>query len=241
MIRPILLICLFLFSSYVISSSQPVAASISTQSSLTFDHLEGSTLFFNSSPDASGEQKPQKFLKTNLFDLNYLGVLKSNEGEPYFLFSGRPCQNCLENRTIYAIRPSNPKPITFVYPGKIFEPRTRALVLESRAFFGKCLPHENDVLLVFQKEKVDRRSRMQSSVIKAEISKSYLSERLIEKHLPSINTTLKLVRNKLCREIEGRNRIMLNKPLDLHPRVNAASDPNDPDSPSSSDSEDDEE
>ena len=214
-----------LLAFFLLAQSHAATAAVPAGTLIGFDHIEESTIFFNVPPDAkTGGVKPQKPLKTSLFDLSYLGILKADEGDSYFLFSGRPCQNCLEDRGIFAIRPSSAKPTSFVYPGKIFEPKSRALVLESRAFFGKCLSRKGDVLVVFQKEKVDRCPRLQMSVIIAEASKNYLSERLLERKLPSLNATLKLVKNKSCHEIEGRNRLMLNKPLDLHPRSNITND-----------------
>src|SRR5690242_10009961 len=101
-------ILLFILKSFLpgfsFGTGQDATAALPPSSSIAFDHLEENTIVFNhpaNAPD-SQNQRPQKSLKTNLFDLSYLGTLKSNEGEPYFLFSGRPCQNCLEDRSVFA-------------------------------------------------------------------------------------------------------------------------------------------
>ena len=161
---------------------------------LSFDHLEGNTLFFKNEDDPS---KPKKAFTPPLFDLTYIGSLTSaEEAEPYFLLSGKSCQDCPEDRHIYIFRPSYPKPSAFVYPGKIIDPKAKTLLLESRAFFGKCLKNRKELLVVFQREKVDRRSSLQSSVLVVEPSKTFLSETLIEKHLPALTQTLHWVRKK---------------------------------------------
>jgi hypothetical protein len=123
----------------------------------------------------------------------------------------------MDDRMVYVMGPDGAKPTGFVYPGKILEPKTRALLLDSRTFFGRCLPRRGDVLLIFQKEKIDRRSALQSSVLIAEVQNGKLDETFLERHLPSLSATLKFVKKKICHEIEGRNRLMLSQPLDLHP------------------------
>jgi hypothetical protein len=207
----------------------PKSGNVSTTTStpdlsqVEFDRVEESTVYFKS---ASGAPllKP---LKTNLYDLSFLGSLRpSRGGLPYFFFSGKPCQNCQVDKEIYSLRPSSEKPVTFVYPGKILDPASKKLLFESRAFFGQCLAHHQDVYVVFQRELVDRKRqrRLMSSVFIAEPGQDYFQENLIERRLPSLGRTLQLVRSKKCREIDGRNRFMLSKPLDLHPHDNGDSD-----------------
>jgi hypothetical protein len=54
---------------------------------------------------------------------------------------------------------------------------------------------------------------MQQSVLVAEADGEHLREQLIERNLPRVETTLKLVRSKACHEIEGRNRVSARIPL----------------------------
>jgi hypothetical protein len=163
-------------------------------------------------------KQPTRVLKVELYDLTYLGVLAPPEGvtaEPRFLFSARPCENCIEDLGIYALRPSGGKPETFVHPGKIHEAKSRALVLESRAFFGKCARDKDDVLIIFQRERVDRRHGLQPSVLIAKIGPDYMVEKLIERRMPRLQDTLSRVRRKSCTEIEGRTRLMISKSIAL--------------------------
>ena len=175
-----------------------------------FERIEESTIHFKKSDPST----PAKAIKTDLFDLKYLGTLK-----PYFFFSAKPCKSCLHDVAIYSYKASGGRPTAFVHPGKIFEPKTRALVLESRAFLGHCLTKTpGPVYVVFQKERIDRKRGMQPSVLIAEPGPDHLSEKLIEKHLPQLKDTLRWVKQKVCQEINGRNRLMLSKPLDLNLR-----------------------
>lgn len=210
----------------ILNTGPGIGVGSSILSETEFDRIEQSTIYFKPSPGAP----PLKPLKTNLYDLSFLGSLKAPAGgSPYFLFSGKPCENCQVDREIYSIRASAEKPIAFVYPGKILDPATKKLLFESRAFFGQCLPKKRDVYVVYQTELVDRRRqrRLMNSVFIAEAGREYFQENLIEKRPPSIRPTLQLVKSKKCKEIDGRNRFMLTKPLDLHPHDNGNSDDTD--------------
>ncbi|MGK5083157.1 hypothetical protein WDW37_07605 [Bdellovibrionota bacterium FG-1] len=203
-------------------ASLSVSAASPNSPVLEFDRTEENLVYFKT-PNGTSPPRP---LKTELFDLKYLGALKTPANtlpsSAYFLFSGRPCKNCLQDAAIYALKPSGGPLTTFVHPGKIFESKTRSLVLESRAFFGKCLSNSLlPVYVIFQKERIDKLKGMQASVLIAEPGADHLSERLLERHLPRLQDTLRLVKQKTCREIEGRNRIMLSKPLDLNLRRKA--------------------
>jgi len=187
----------------------------------TFDHADGGTLYFKS--EKGDAPKP---LKTSLFDMSYLGSLNGDDAT-YFLFTAKPCQNCLQESGVYALKPTGGYPATFVFPGKIFDHKTRATVYESRAFFGKCLAHHEDVYLVFQSERIDRRSSLQRSVFIADPGTDHMNEKLIERNFPRIQDTLKYVKAKRCHEVSGRNRIMLSHPLDLKSRVKPSDEDSD--------------
>lgn len=161
----------------------------------------------------SPESTPVKPLHTGLLDLKVLRIFSQ---EPLqILVSGRPCENCLQEKAIYFFKISGGKTAQFVYPGRVLDPKTRATLLDSRAFFGRCLGNsKEEVYIVFQREKVDRRGGLPSSVLVASPrADGVVQEKLFERNLPKLNTTLKLSKSKhaLCHEIETRNRIMLTK------------------------------
>lgn len=204
-------------------------AIIEASAGIEVDRVEGTTIHFRATEGAA--PKP---LEIELFDLKELGFLPAlEEGDlPWFWFAARPCQDCLQDLGIYAIRPAPGKPDAYVYPGKIIEPKSGNVVLESRAFIGRCLySRKEPVYVVFQKERVDRRRGLQSSVLVVEAGKDHLEEKLIERRLPRVQDTLKLVKAKKCREIEGRNRRMLSKSIDARSRHAREDDSEDDDSP----------
>ncbi len=182
---------------------------------IDIDRVEQGTVIFKT-PDGQSIPKP---LKTRLYDLKYLGSLLAPEGGvPYLVLSGKPCQSCSADKAVYLIRADGSRSTHFVHPGRVVDPKSHAVLLDSRAFFGKCIGTAEDVYVVFQREKVDRRSRLQSSVFVATPGKDLIHEKLYERHLPRIDATLKRVRAKNCVEVNGSNRMMLTKPLDLNPR-----------------------
>ncbi len=169
-----------------------------------FDRVEGNRLFYK---PASGEAKAVA-IQAELFDLKYLGTLSPASGEPYFLVTAKPCDNCNAEAGLHALRPGQGKVASFVYPGKLLEARSHALALDSRAFYGRCLSGYGDVYVVYQREKVGKKHpHLQTSVFIAEAAPEFLREKLLEKGKPDINRTLRLVRSKQCHEISGRNRV----------------------------------
>jgi len=212
----------FLAAALIISSLSPRTwgASAPPSPPLEVDRIEGGTLYFK------GESP--KSITTRLHNLKVLGTLTPQAGGPTsILLTAMPCASCVEERAVYLLRTDGAHPSHFVFPGKILDPKTKEVLLDSKAFYGRCLPEYGDIYLVLQKEKVDRRKGLQSSVFVAEPTPTHLKEKLMEKErrLPKLNSILARVKKKECFEIEGRNRLMLRKPLDLTPRRGGEDDP----------------
>lgn len=199
---------------------QPAAAEVTSSASaqtgglfeIEVERVEGQTLFFRV-PEGKTKPAPQK---VDLHDISPLGAIGKT-----VVLAAKPCQNCSQEKAIYLLTPGKSKPQPYVFPGKILDPKTRAVLLESRGFFGKCLNRRGPVYVVYQKERVDRRKSLQTSVFFAEPNANHpghLDETLLERHLPSLNETLRMVKLKTCREVPGSNRMMLSRPLDLKPR-----------------------
>lgn len=210
--------------------SGPSPSPTPLDTTVDIDHIEGQTLYFHA-PQGVTAPKP---LKLDLFEPRYLGLLRpAAGGQPYYLLSGRTCENCLEDTGLFIVQAAGGKPYSYVYPGKIFENKGHALAVASRAFYGHCLrDRTDDVLVIYQAEKVDRRHGLLTSVLIAEPQTDerapdgrepstpvkvpdHLHEWLIERHLPRIRNTLSLVKSGSCTEIVGRNRVMASRPLDV--------------------------
>ncbi len=167
----------------------------------------------------SGQAAPP--LQVPLFELEILGKIQSSEGPGahYLVTSAKPCESCDQEKAVYLLRLQGGVPNQFVYPGRVIDPKSGKIVLQSRAFFGKCLRGSQDeAYVVFQKEQVDRRNGLRSSVYIAEPGKEFLVERLIARRMPSMDFALQQVRKKRCFEIPPRNRVITAKMMNLTPK-----------------------
>lgn len=145
----------------------------------------------------------------------YWGMLKTKStGKPYFLFEGQPCAQCKMERKLYLFRGVETKPDLFTLPGKIVQPEKNASVFESRSFFGKCLNGYGDVLVTFQREHVDRRRGLRTSVFIAEPGEDHLIEKIHGKRLPSVSATIAKTKKGECTEIDGKKRAVASRLLD---------------------------
>jgi hypothetical protein len=194
-------------------TASPAPQSLAASSSngiIAVDRVENQTIYFTGKPNTP---KP---LKTELYDLAFIAALSPESASiPYFLFAANPCADCTTERALYLIRPlATPQITSFVYPGHVIDGKSHQLVLESRGFYGQCVRggDGSDQYVVFQRENVDRRHRGLNSVFVAQASGDYLRERLIDRGLPRLSSTLQQVRWKHCKEIVGRSRVMPIKP-----------------------------
>ncbi len=183
---------------------------------IPLERIENDVVFFKApSPNPSSAATPSPTLpasfKTGLYDLKPLGLLSTQGSSAlYLVASGKKCQDCPFEKGVHIFSlqtPANSRPSTsLVHPGKVIDSKTGALLLESRSFFGSCLPGKGDVYVTFQREKVDRRSRLQLSVLLIETAPDGLREKLLERGLPRLDTVLRQIKRKSCTEIGGRNR-----------------------------------
>lgn len=175
------------------------------------ERIEGSTIRFKPLP---GNAQPPAPLVTEFEDISSLGLLRPEEaGEPHLILSVRKCQGCADDRQLALVKQGGGKPIFFVYPGRLIDSSTRTVLMNSRAFFGRCLGRKaripGEALVIFQSERIERKRRgieTRSSVYLVDVTENGLREKLLERRLPRIEETLKQVRRGECREISGRNR-----------------------------------
>ena len=170
--------------------------------------LEGATVKF-SSPE--GTPPPLKLGSLGIREPQLVGTLESEpRATPYLLVTGSGSNTA--ERGIYIVRADGGlKPQRLTFPGRLLDPTTRKVVYDSRAFYGRCLIKQKyDALVVFQREHLDRKHSLQSSVYIAEAAPTMLEERLLERGLPSVRSVETRVRSKQCREISGKHR-----PFDL--------------------------
>jgi hypothetical protein len=163
------------------------------------------TKFSFSIPDGMEAIPP---LKLPVWEAESVGVIP-NDGNPWVLVAGMPCETCKNNKSLLLARAnggkvSNGSAIVIHYPGTVTERETGAVLHRSRAFYGKCLPSKGEGIVIFQEEKVNKRKFLQHAVFVAEITGDKLREELIaSRRLPAISNSLRLVKGKKCFEIPG--------------------------------------
>jgi hypothetical protein len=187
---------------------QAVAEPAPFRGAIEIAKVEQGVITFAAPPGVSAPAE----IKTGLHNVQVLGPIYSrNGGKPEFpsiLVSGLPCVGCEERRglALFSLR-SDVRPLNFVYPGRVRDRKTGQTLYQSRAFYGSCLVNRNDVYVVFQNEKIDRRgNRMRPSVFIAEVTPQGNYEKLLSAHAPRLDAVLKRVRSKDCAEIRGTDR-----------------------------------
>jgi hypothetical protein len=208
---------------------------------VAIDRVDGNTVYLKATGSPTeGSTDPKPLVLDGLSDLQPIGVMRAAQGgKPYVLVRAKPCKECKQEPAIFIAQVGGSKVSRFVEPGRILDYRNRSTLMESRAFYGHCLSSKSgDVYLVFQKEKVDRKRQPQQSVVVIEpiveaveggAMNDHLHETLIERHLPALSRTLHLVKGKVCREIESRNRVMASRPVDVSLKRQKATDQDDDD------------
>ncbi|NDD92463.1 hypothetical protein EBZ37_10300 [bacterium] len=207
------------------------AAEISKWDNLTAT-ATGSKVQFQSS--GAGASVPPIDL-TPLKELSVISWLRpASDSTPYLLLSGSSPENT--DRALFIVRADGKnKPQRLTFPGKLLDPKTRETVHESRAFYGRCLAsQEHDALVLYQRDRLDRKRGMHSSVYVAEASPNLLTERLLERRLPAIKNVQLRVKTRQCSEISGKNRLFdsaffqfRNRGADLPDTVDVDEDKND--------------
>ena len=233
-----------------LSLASPPPARAALAPSIEVDRVEGSKLLFKALP---GTETP-KPVDTGLQDLKVLATLpvesdpaRPNSGigtqatpssAPWILTLAKPCRDCSsDERDLFVIRPTTGEMHQINHPGRIIDPKSGALVHESRAFYGQCVDGRKAGVFVFQREKVDRKKQLASSFYSAEAGATLLEEALLERHFPSLKRTLQKTKLGLCTEIPGRNRVISGrvfdvqgmKPIDIASGAGASVDEDDED------------
>jgi hypothetical protein len=156
-------------------------------------NIEGKVLVFD-----NGEK-----IETSLFDLKYIGQLKTRSKIPYFILSGRSCNNCDENFSIYIWSPSdgsmksNGKQPHYSYPGSENDYATNKLVYQNRMFFGACLGKEN---CIWVQKSLNDRGEWENSIFIVEVENDVLKEATLNESA-DMNAILDRVTG--CTELPG--------------------------------------
>lgn len=163
-----------------------------------FDKVIGSRLIF----------KNGSSVETNLFNLKFIGQFPKNSKTPYLIFSGRDCDECDANISIYVHSPAeglldveNGKSRNS-YPGSETDYETDSVIYVARTFYGQVL--KNRTGIVWCQKSLLEDGTMGESVYLLYIDNDTLKH-MTYKGSKGFDQTLSLFKDGYCQEIAGKN------------------------------------
>jgi hypothetical protein len=163
----------------------------------TFDKVQDSKLIF----------KGGQTFETNLFELEYLGQVSGDDKAPFLIFSGRDCNECDANISIYIHSPSDGKLVIdhgqnrYQYPGTEKDYETARVIYISRAFYGQVLDNINGV--IWYENRLLENGKMGRFVFLSRIDNGSLKDTTYDDN-GKLDQTIRLKNKGLCNEIVGR-------------------------------------
>ncbi|MBB6613147.1 hypothetical protein H7F15_19060 [Pontibacter sp. Tf4] len=164
----------------------------------TLAKVDGSRLVFKEGP----------VFDTELYQLEYIGQVDIDSKAPFLIFSGRHCDECDANISIYFHSPRNGYlnvsygENRYLYPGKERDYETDTLLYEAKAFYGEVFKGVSGIVW-FQKTLMEDNS-LQNSVYLAKI----VGDKVVAEELKDFDNRLKeaIILNKAGKnkEIKGR-------------------------------------
>lgn len=167
--------------------------------------LQTSWLLDNVSDSILKFKNGQKF-NTGLFDVKYIGSLTNGNKAPFLIFSGRDCNECDENISIYIHSPSNGRlnvdngKNRFQYPGTEKDFESDTVLYKARAFYGHVLPGIKGVVWYQQELMADK--TWESSTFLVNLNTGSEVDTLL-KGTEKLKSTIKLLAQGSCKEIKG--------------------------------------
>lgn len=164
---------------------------------LTFEKVEGSKIVF----------KDSSTFETNLFELEYIGQVPVDNKAPFLIFSGRDCNECDANISIYIHSPSDGQlkvdhgENRYQYPGTEKDYETDSLLYMSRAFYGEVL--ENIKGVIWYEYRLLQNGQMGRFVFLSQIKNGIKKDTVYEDD-GKLGKTVMLKKKGQCKEIKGR-------------------------------------
>ena len=150
--------------------------------------------------------KNGKSFETNLYELDYIGQVMTANKAPYLIFSGRHCDECDANISVYIHSPSD-GPLTidhgqnrYQYPGNERDFENDSLLYMSRAFYGQVLENKQGVIW-YQKTLTEDNTWI-NDIFLVDITDGKKKE-MTMKNLGQLRQTLDLMKNGKCKAIKS--------------------------------------
>lgn len=174
---------------------------------VTSDEKDNNEWIFEKVQESKLVFKGGKAFETNLFELEYIGQVPVDGKAPYLIFSGRYCDECDANISIYSHSPSDGEldvdfgQNRFQYPGTEKDYETDIVLYNSRAFYGQVLDKAKGV--IWYQNNLLENGKMGHSVYLLRIDHDALTDTIYNDN-GNIAETIKFVKKGLCKEITGR-------------------------------------
>ena len=178
-------------------SLDSLTSNLNSKTDWAFDKVQESKLLF----------KGGQTLETNLFELEYIGQITTDNKAPYLIFSGRHCDECDANVSIYIHSPTDGKLVTghgknrYQYPGTEKDYETDSVLYISRAFYGQVLEKIKGV--IWYENRLLENGKMERSVFLSSIDNGILKDTIYEDN-GKLAETISLLNKGKCSEIAGR-------------------------------------
>lgn len=167
----------------------------------TFYKVDGTKLIFKEGP----------VFDTELVDLEYIGQIDIDKNAPFFIYSGRFCDECDANIAIYFHSPRHGQVNVengdnrYGYPGRERDYETDSLIYQARAFYGEVLKGVKGIVW-YQKTLMEDNS-FQNSVFIARLDGESIKGEEIKGYEKHLQETLSLNKSGKNKEIKGRDYI----------------------------------
>jgi Carboxypeptidase regulatory-like domain len=146
--------------------------------------------------------------KTALYELRVIGQVKTTRKLPYYVLSGRGCQECDASTSIYIHSPSDGpmknegEQRRFAYPGKETSYEDGSPLYEARMFFGDCISSRPNAVVWFERSLGDDK-KWHDGVLLAEVKGDDLVVGELKGELPKVSEARDSVKNGRCQEVAG--------------------------------------
>jgi hypothetical protein len=183
----------------VAAPAEPIKVEEPQYDTWTFDRVDGTKLVFKEGPS----------FDTELVNLEYIGQIETDQKAPFFIYSGRDCDECDANTAIYFHSPRHGQlnvgngENRYGYPGRERDYETDSLIYQARAFYGEVLKGVKGIVW-YQKTLMEDNS-FQNSVFIARIDRETIKGEEIKGYDRKLQETLSLNKSGKNKEIKGRD------------------------------------
>jgi hypothetical protein len=147
---------------------------------------------------------------TNLLVFKLIDVLKTSDNHSFFFFSGRVCDQCDANMSLYVA----PSDIRYFdrdnkrnqYPGKLCHYLGGELIEETRVFYDNCLS-PNELGVIWYIKYRDPNGKWREGTVHIEFKGKEAIESVNRVNFNKLSSTLTLVKSGMCKELQGIDQI----------------------------------